>query len=129
MGPQPTSYHLGATARQHVDPSTGVGVDQHGRVVMASAQSEVIDPQHPRHSAIRQQDAHQDPHRGIPPDLDTDRWQQPGRGPAGQLAHDTADLFTESDSASLVSLDQTWYLFPEGLAGAFGYRATHPTYP
>jgi hypothetical protein len=51
--PQPTGHHLGAAPREHVDPGAGVGVDQHGGVVMPSAQGEVIDPQHPRHSVIR----------------------------------------------------------------------------
>lgn len=53
MRPQPTGHHLGTAPSQHVDPGTGVGVDQHRGVVMTSAQSEIIDPQHPRHRVIR----------------------------------------------------------------------------
>jgi hypothetical protein len=96
---------------------------------MTPVQGEVIDSQHPRNRALRQRDAHQDPHRGVPSDRDPESWQQPGRRPASQLAHDPTDLLTESDGASLVSLDQAWYLFSEGLPYAFGDRATHPTYP
>jgi hypothetical protein len=96
---------------------------------MPSAQGEIISPQHPRHRAIRQRDAHQDPHSGIPPDPDPESWQQPGTGPAGQVAHHTVDLFTESDGASLVSLDHAWYLFSEGLVGACVDEATHPAHP
>jgi hypothetical protein len=51
--PQPTGHYLSAAPRQHLDPGAGVGVDQHGGVVMTSAQGEIIDPQHPRHCVIR----------------------------------------------------------------------------
>jgi hypothetical protein len=30
MRPQPTGHHLDAAPSQHVDPGTGIGVDQHG---------------------------------------------------------------------------------------------------
>jgi hypothetical protein len=129
MGPQPAGHHLRTAPGQYVNSGAGVGVDQHGGVVMTSAQGEIIDPQHPRHRVIRQRDAHQGPHGGVPSDHDPERRQQPGRGPAGQLAHHTADLFTESDGASLVSLDHAWYLFSEGLARACVDRTTHPAHP
>ncbi|GHF37123.1 hypothetical protein GCM10017566_07840 [Amycolatopsis bartoniae] len=129
MGPQPTGHHLGAAPGQYVDPGAGVGVDQYGGVVMRPAQGEIIDPQHPRHDLIPQGDGQQDPNRGVPSEGDPDRREQPGRGPAGQLAHDSTDLLTEPDGAPLISLDQARYLLPEGLARALGHRAPHPANP
>ncbi len=129
MGSQPFGHYLGAASGQHVDPGTGVGIDQHGGVVTPSAQGEVIDPQNRRHRVIRQRDAHQDPHSGVPPDRDPESWQQPGGGPASQLTHDAADLLTEPNGASLLSLDHTRHLLPERPARALRDQATHPTDP
>ncbi|GAB3453782.1 hypothetical protein GCM10027436_54890 [Actinophytocola sediminis] len=122
MGPQPAGHHLSAAPRQHVDPGAGVGINQHGRVVMTSAQGEIVDPQRPRHLTTRQRASQQDPHSGVPPDRDPH-----GRCPARQLAHDTANLLAQPDGPPLVPLNQARYLLPEGLARALVDSATHPT--
>jgi hypothetical protein len=72
---------------------------------MTSAQGEVIDPQHPRHRTLRQRYAQQIPAPRCPARLRSRSLAAAGQSPASQLTHDTADLLTEPDGASLVSLD------------------------
>ena len=51
MRPQPAGHDSGAAPSKYVDPGAGVGVDQHGGVVVPPAQCEVVDPQCPPHTA------------------------------------------------------------------------------
>ncbi len=64
MGSQPGLQNIGRAAGQDVDPLAGLGVDQHGGVAVAPAQSEVVHPHHPGHSRLGQGQVQQDAQRG-----------------------------------------------------------------
>jgi len=53
---QPLPGDVGGAAGNDIDPPAGLGVDEHGRVDLAAAQREVIDPEHPRHRHLGQGD-------------------------------------------------------------------------
>ncbi|GAA3698465.1 hypothetical protein GCM10023081_39220 [Arthrobacter ginkgonis] len=115
MSAQPLGDGRGAPAREHVDPLAGIGIDQHGGVGPATAQGEVVDPQHTRDRTFRQRDAQQRPHRGVPPRDDPKDRQQAGRRTAGKLANNAAQLPGQPDRAPLIALQQPRDLLPERL--------------
>ena len=60
MTAQPFLDDVCGAAGQHVDAAACLGVDEHGRVRVAAAQREVVDPEHPRHRHRRQRNPEQD---------------------------------------------------------------------
>jgi hypothetical protein len=79
---QPLSGGAGGAAGDDVDAPASLGVDEHGRIDLAAAQREIVDPEHPRHHHPRQGDLEEDPQRGMPGDGDAQCRQQPRRRPA-----------------------------------------------
>lgn len=69
MSTQPLGDDLRAPAGQHVDSAAGVGVDEHGGVLPAPAEREIIDAQHPRHPHFRQRNPQQRTQCGVPGDV------------------------------------------------------------
>ena len=63
---QPGLQHVGLAAVQDIDPLAGLGVDQDGRIDLATAQREVTGAENPRHADIWQRNPEQDPQRGVP---------------------------------------------------------------
>jgi hypothetical protein len=82
MVPQPLLRDVSGAALDDVDAAAGPGVDEHGRVDAATAQREVVDPQHPRHRQRGQRDLEQDTQHDMPGDGDAQGRQQPRGGPA-----------------------------------------------
>ena len=56
---QPRFQGVGGAVGQHVDPLMGLGVDDHGGIAVAPAQSEVVDADHAGHPLGGQRDAQQ----------------------------------------------------------------------
>ena len=75
--------HVSLPAGQDIDPLAGLGVNQDGRVDLATAQREIINAQHPRHRDLGQGKPQQQAQRGMPRQRDSQRRQQPRPGTAG----------------------------------------------
>ncbi|GGU74759.1 hypothetical protein GCM10010211_45840 [Streptomyces albospinus] len=56
---QPRLHSVGSAVGQYIDPLMGFGVDYHGGVAVAPAQSEVVDADHAVYPAGGQRDAQQ----------------------------------------------------------------------
>ena len=61
MGGQPVRERLGVAAFQQVQRGAGLAVDQHGAVVLAAPDREVVHPEHPRGGRGRVRDGHDQP--------------------------------------------------------------------
>ena len=59
MFAQPRFQGVGRAVGQHVDPFMGLGIDDHGGVAVAPAQSEVVDADHAGRPPCGQRDAQQ----------------------------------------------------------------------
>jgi hypothetical protein len=79
---QPRLRHISGAAGQDIDPLPGRGVDQHGRVLMAAAQREVVDAEHEGDAGLGQRKPQQQAQRGMSRDRDAQARQQPGAGAA-----------------------------------------------
>jgi hypothetical protein len=66
MGAKPRFPGGGGAVGQDVDALAGLGVDERGGVPAASAQGEVVHPQHPGHPRLRQGQVQQDAQGGMP---------------------------------------------------------------
>ncbi len=126
---QPGGDDLRAPAGQHVDPPPGGRVDQHGRVLAAAPQGEVVDPQHPRHRHDRQRQVAQRAQRGVLRGADPDGIQRAHAGAAGELTHHTPELSRQPGRAPLIPLQQARDLLAKRALLAPGHLAAPTTHP
>ena len=75
--PQPLLRDISGAALDDIDAPAGLGVDEDGRVDQAASQREVVNPEHAGYFEVRKADRQQDPQRGVPGDVDSQRRQQP----------------------------------------------------
>jgi hypothetical protein len=66
MVPQPLPSDVSGATGDDVDAPAGISVDEHGRVVAAAAQREVVNSQHPRHRQRGKGNPQKRPQRGVP---------------------------------------------------------------
>lgn len=82
MSAKPCFQGVGRAVGQHVDPLVGLGIDDHGGIAVAPAQSEVVDADHSGYSPGGQWDTQQGPQGGVPRDARRKYCQQTSPGPA-----------------------------------------------
>jgi hypothetical protein len=88
VGGQPVRQRPGVAAGQQVQRCAGLAVDQHGAIVLAAADREVIDAEHPRDARRRVRGGHDQPQQHLPARRHAQRRRQPAPGPPGQRHRD-----------------------------------------
>lgn len=125
---QPRGQVLAVAAVEHIERTMGVHVDQHGAVVTAFAEGEVIHPEHLHRTGLRIGQCSDQPQQRVPPHRDADRGRHPHSRPPGQGEPNLRQHPAQQRSVAAVRSGQARDLLSEGHCGTGRVLAAETAY-
>ena len=115
---QPAGEGVRLAVAQQVHRVAGLRVDQHGAVVPAAAEREIVDPEHFDRPGLRVGQCHDQPQHAGPRRRQVQQRGQPRSGPPGQGQRDPGEHARQRRGAPGVPRGQAFDLLGEGDRGA-----------
>ncbi|BFV60517.1 hypothetical protein KCMC57_up56210 [Kitasatospora sp. CMC57] len=129
MRGEPGCEAVGGSFGQDIDRAAAFDVDQDRAVVVALAQGEVVDAEHPHRPGLRVRQGSDQADQSIAADPDCQVPGEPGAGPAAQSERDRLADLPQRHRAAAMTERQARYLLGEGPLPALGGIAEEPADP